>query len=84
MLQNIVTKVIARPKVKGKIQDPVKITDQNPAPVIRVSKEGTILYANPAAYPLLEKWGITIGGALFDLVKGTVNKSLFTGYFDKD
>jgi len=64
--------------VKGKIQDPVKITDQNHAPLIRVSKEGTILYANPAAYPLLEKWGITIGGALFDLVNGTVNKSLFT------
>jgi len=78
-LQNIVKKVIARPKAKGKIQDPVKITDQNHAPLIRVSKEGTILYANPAAYPLLEKWGITIGGALFDLVNGTVNKSLFTG-----
>ncbi|HJX56916.1 MAG TPA: histidine kinase dimerization/phosphoacceptor domain -containing protein, partial [Methanoregula sp.] len=47
--------------------------------VIRVSKEGILLYANPAAYPLLEKWGVTIGSALFDLVKGTVNKSLFNG-----
>jgi len=78
-LQNIVERVIGRPKIKGKIQDSVKISDQNPAPVIRVSKEGYILYANPAAYPLLEKWGVSIGGALFDLVKGTVNKSLFTG-----
>ena len=83
-LQHIVERVIARPKMKGKIQDSVKITDQNPAPVIRVSKEGILLYANPAAYPLLEKWGVTIGGALFDLAKGTVNKSLFTRYIDKD
>ena len=78
-LQHIVERVIARPKMKAKIQDSVKITDQNSAPVIRVSKEGILLYANPAANPMLEKWGVTIGSALFDLAKGTVNKSLFTG-----
>jgi PAS domain S-box-containing protein len=77
-LQIIVNRAISHSNVKGNIQDPVKITDRNPAPVVRVSKEGILLYANPAAYPLLEKWGITIGCALFDLVKGTVNKALFT------
>jgi len=76
-LQHLVERVIARPKMKGKIQDSVKITEENPAPVVRVSKEGILLYANPAAYPLLEKWGVTLGSVLFDLVKGTVNKSLF-------
>ena len=46
---------------------------------MRVSKEGILLYANPAAYPLLEKWGVAIGCAMFDPVRGTVNKSLFNG-----
>jgi len=78
-LQHIVERIIARPKMKGKIQDSVKITDHNPAPVIRVSKEGILLYANPSAAPLLEKWGVTLGSALFDLVKESVNTSFFNG-----
>jgi PAS domain S-box-containing protein len=78
-LQNIVERAIAQPKVKVKIQNPDKIPDQNQAPVMRVSKEGILIYANPAAYPLLEKWGVAVGHAMFDLVKGTVNKSLFNG-----
>ena len=78
-LQNIVERAIAQPKEKVKIQHPNKIPNQNPSPVMRVSKEGILIYANPAAYHLLEKWGITIGHAMFDLVKGTVNRSLFNG-----
>lgn len=78
-LQNIVERAIAQPKGNVKIQHPNKIPDQNPSPVMRVSKEGILIYANPAAYPLLEKWGITIGHAMFDLVQGTVNRSLFNG-----
>jgi PAS domain S-box-containing protein len=76
-LQNIVERVIVKPKLNVRIQNPDKIPDQNPAPVMRVSKDGILIYANPAAYPLLEKWGVTIGHAMFDLVKGSVNKALF-------
>ncbi|MCQ1536746.1 PAS domain S-box protein [Methanosarcina sp. KYL-1] len=30
----------------------------NPNPILRVEKDGTIIYANRAAFPLLEHWGV--------------------------
>ncbi|XUX00927.1 MAG: PAS domain S-box protein [Dehalogenimonas sp.] len=36
----------------------------NPSPVLRVSMEGSVLFANPAASPLLREWHIDTGGVL--------------------
>jgi|GEM_PF-2082086 two-component sensor histidine kinase/DNA-binding NarL/FixJ family response regulator len=76
-LQKIVEQNVTRSNAEQKIQN--KIPDQNPDPVIRVSKEGVLTYANPAAYPMLERGGITIGQVMFDVDKGTVNKVLMGG-----
>jgi PAS domain S-box-containing protein len=82
-LQNIIEQCLELSKEIEEIQNPDKIPDQNPVPVMRVSKEGILTHANPAAYLLLEKWGVTIGHAMFDLVKGTVDKALFSGTLSK-
>ncbi|MDD5449771.1 MAG: ATP-binding protein [Candidatus Omnitrophica bacterium] len=37
---------------------------ENPSPVLRVSKEGALIYANKASEKFLKKWGIKIGSAL--------------------
>lgn len=39
-----------------------KFPDQNPNPVWRVNREGTLLYANAASTPLLQAFGIEVGG----------------------
>ncbi len=44
--------------------DPFHLTRGNPNPVLRVSGEGRILYANPAAEPLLAGWSVRTGGTL--------------------
>jgi PAS domain-containing protein len=36
----------------------------NPNPVLSIEKDGTILYSNGAAEPLLHEWGVEIGGKL--------------------
>jgi PAS domain S-box-containing protein len=38
--------------------------DQNPSPVIRIARDGRILYANAASQPLLEAWGCAVGSRL--------------------
>jgi len=41
-----------------------KFPSENPSPVLRVAKDGTILYANKASLPLLNIWGYQIGQSL--------------------
>ena len=36
----------------------------NPNPVLRVAKDGTVLYSNKAGEPLLHEWGVEVGGKL--------------------
>jgi PAS domain S-box-containing protein len=45
---------------------------ENPAPVLRIAKDGTLRYANAAARPLLDEWnveaGLTVGPQLLERV----------------
>ena len=77
-LQQIIGKVVTHSKTDQKMLNSCKIPDQNPDPVMRVSKEGVLTYANPAAYLLLEEWGITVE-SMVDPVKGTFEKALSNG-----
>ena len=38
--------------------------EKNPNPVISVGNEGTVLYSNEASGPLLQEWGVKVGGKL--------------------
>jgi class 3 adenylate cyclase len=41
-----------------------KFPDENPNPVLRVTREGVVQYANPASEPLLRALGVGVGGTL--------------------
>lgn len=43
-------------KVEEKIERLARFPSENPYPVLRISRDGTILYHNKAAEPLLEIW----------------------------
>jgi PAS domain S-box-containing protein len=52
------------------------LPQQNPAPVLRLSREGTILYANGAAAPLLGAWNLAIGQPAPEGLRTLVRDSL--------
>ena len=53
--------------------------EENPFPVLRVAEDGRLLYANPAAAPLLRQWRIALGGRVSAAVKRTVAEALASG-----
>ncbi|KKL10612.1 hypothetical protein LCGC14_2554080, partial [marine sediment metagenome] len=55
---------VKRQRAEEEISRLAKFPDENPNPVLRVSGEGVVLYANQAAGPLLEVWGCQQGKSL--------------------
>jgi PAS domain S-box-containing protein len=48
--------ITERKEAEERIQDLARFPDENPNPVIRVSLDGSLLYANPASRSLLASW----------------------------
>jgi PAS domain S-box-containing protein len=58
------------------IQSAALFPEQNPSPVMRVARDGTLLYANPAGAPLLACWNCRTGQPVPDNIHKTVLKAL--------
>ncbi len=56
-----------------------RFPNENPSPVLRVAKDGTILYANKASLPLLEKWSRKVGQVLDQQWHRYILEALDTG-----
>ena len=58
------------------IRSAAKFPDENPNPVLRVSQEGKLLYANPASAQLLETWETSVGHGTPPAVQTVVQEAL--------
>ncbi len=58
------------------IKSVAKFPDENPNPVLRVSNEGKILYANLASSRLLKTWGTLMGEVVPEAVRGVIQEVL--------
>ena len=47
--------------LSDQVQAISRFPDDNPNPVLRIAIDGTLLYANPAAAPILEALGVAVG-----------------------
>jgi diguanylate cyclase (GGDEF)-like protein/PAS domain S-box-containing protein len=54
--------ITERKKAEEKIRNTAKFPEENPSPVMRFSRDGTIIYANAASMPLQKHWKSEIGG----------------------
>ena len=57
----------------------VKFPDENPNPVLRVSRDGVLIYANPGSARLIEGLGATVGQELPDDLCATVVEHIRSG-----
>ena len=53
--------------------------DENPNPVMRLSKEGRLLYANLASQPLLKSWNQKLGGKINGAAMSKFNQASKSG-----
>jgi len=60
----VVRDITGRRQVEEEIERLAKFPGENPNPMLRVSREGTVLYANAASEPLLSLFKSGIGGRL--------------------
>lgn len=52
---------LERIRAEQDIENLAKFPSENPAPVLRIARDGTILYANSSASGLLGRWGRQVG-----------------------
>jgi signal transduction histidine kinase len=53
---------LARIRVEQEVENLAKFPSESPYPVLRIAKDGMVLYANSAGSDLLENWGCKVGG----------------------
>ena len=50
-----------RKRAEESIRSTALFPEENPSPILRVARDGTLLYANRAAEPMLENWRTDYG-----------------------
>jgi PAS domain S-box-containing protein len=78
-VQGAVYDITDRKRAEEKIRNLAKFPEENPGPVIRVSRTGRILYANGASRSLLETWGTGVDGTIPASWQEIVAETLETG-----
>ncbi len=77
---NIVAEEITdRKRAEEEILSVARFPAENPYPVLRVTREGQLTYANPASRPLLEAWGAEVGRPIPQHLQRSVREAMETG-----
>jgi PAS domain S-box-containing protein len=75
----ILRDITERKKAEEALQDMALFSQENVSPVLRVARDGTLLYANPPADSLLTHWQCGPGGKVPEFVHQTVTAVLASG-----
>jgi PAS domain S-box-containing protein len=78
-VQGVARDITDRKLVEEKIRQIARFPSENPFPVLRISREGVILYANIASGALLDSWGTNVGELLPEYVRTQVMDTIVAG-----
>jgi PAS domain S-box-containing protein len=70
---------IERKRMEKEMGNLAKFPAEDPAPVLRLARDGTILYANPSSRPLLQLWGCEVNQRLTGDWRELILEPLTTG-----
>jgi diguanylate cyclase (GGDEF)-like protein/PAS domain S-box-containing protein len=57
-----ISDITKRKRAELKIASLAKFLSENPYPVLRLSRDGIVMYANAASGTIMDKWGCAVGG----------------------
>lgn len=75
----ILRDITERKQADREIRDLAKFPSENPSPVVRITKDGILLYSNVPGAVLLEHWGRTIGQRVPDKWQKYIDTALTSG-----
>jgi PAS domain S-box-containing protein len=76
---SMITDLTDRKKTEEEIQSLARFPAENPFPVLRLSREGSVLYANAAGKALTRLWNIPDGGRVPDRLAELIAEASTTG-----
>jgi PAS domain S-box-containing protein len=76
---DLVAMALYRIKIEEQIKNVAKFPIENPYPVLRIKKDGTILYSNTAGQVVLKEWNCEIGQKVSSEWLGKVKNSMRYG-----
>ncbi len=76
--------ITSRKRAEEKIMNLAKFPSENPSPVLRVSRDGAVLFANAASLPLLSDWPAELGELAPISWRRIVKKVLNSGRVEKN
>lgn len=68
--------VTQKKQAEEKLREAARFLDEDPSPVLRLARDGRVLYANPAATPVLASWKCGVGDRVPDEWRETVSSAL--------
>ncbi len=71
--------ITRRKKAEEEIENLAKFPSENPDPILRISKDGIILYTNDSSLSLLDEWGTFVNQNAPDYLKQSVTEIFNTG-----
>jgi len=78
-LIGLFTDITERRKSEEEIMNLAKFPEEDPSPVLRISHDGVLTYANPASLSLLKLWNLRVGHAVSADISNIVTSVLISG-----
>ena len=76
---NVIRDITERKQMEEEIESLARFPSENTSPVMRVSEDGVVLYANAASESLLGEWGTAVGEKAPEEWRCRVSKVLLSG-----